>query len=121
MRKFFIIICISLVAGSSAFSQSMSVATINENFVITLPENLPLSDTYQLDISSITFKNQQDCADFFDMMHEIVVNYTVKYDEKLVLISLSYDNRNPGWGIKEWNTYFLNRSQKMQKVYNMSR
>lgn len=121
MKKLFIIICISLAAATPAFSQSMPVASINENFVITLPENLPLSDTYRLDISSITFKNQQDCAAFFDMMHEIVVNYNVKYDEKLVLITLSYDNRNTGWGIKEWNTYFLNRSQKMQKVYIMSR
>ncbi|MFN0276802.1 MAG: hypothetical protein ACKVPJ_13730 [Chitinophagales bacterium] len=120
MKKILFLVFI-LSATHIAFSQTALSATIDKNFLITLPTDQPLSSVYQLDISALSFKDEQDCADFFHKMHEIVVNYKVNFEAKTVTILLSYDNRNEGWGLTEWNNYFQARSKKMMIVYNTSR
>ncbi|MBC8047897.1 MAG: hypothetical protein H7Y00_13955 [Fimbriimonadaceae bacterium] len=114
VTSFFIIFGVCAVS----FAQnSTATASISENFQIVLPADKPLSETYLIDISGISFKNEEDCVIFFDKMHEIVVNYDVLYQNKQVLLKLSYDKRNEGWQLEDWNKYFAGRAKKMQAVY----
>jgi hypothetical protein len=102
------------------YAQAPVAASIDGNFKIILPADQPLSDTYIIDISAIPFTDANDCTVFFDKMHEIVVNYEVLYDAKQVRILLSYDNRNAGWDLAQWNAYFAKRAKKMAALFAAS-
>lgn len=117
MKKTLFSLFIAVVSLTAAYAQTAVNATIDDHFQIVLPADKSLTDTYTIDISNISFKSQEDCVLFFDRMHEIVVNYEVDYAAKLVTVKLTYDKRNEGWQLPEWNKYFAARAKKMSAVY----
>ena len=49
---------VSTLAVKAVGPDKATIATINEKMVITLPTNVPQSDTYMIDISAIPFSNE---------------------------------------------------------------
>lgn len=108
---------LSLNTQVRAGSNDPVKASINSDFVIQLPADVPLADIYIADISALAFKSAEDAISFFDMFSENVVTYQVRYPENKLVMYLNKDVM-PDWQLKEWNTYFENRAIKMQSVFD---
>lgn len=99
-------------------SPENNTATINSDFVISLPQSEHPKDVYIIDISNLAFKDQQTCEMFWKKMSEYIAAYSLDYSTQKVTLTLSYNGYNVGWNIEKWNNYFMNRSQKMLVMYS---
>jgi hypothetical protein len=113
------ILCLLLAASTVAFAQSSDSprANITEDMQIVLPAADELASVYLLDISDLAFDSAEKAKQFFGMFTENVVHYVVDFDAKQVEIHL-HSYADPAWDLAKWNSYFQERSVKMQAVYN---
>lgn len=111
------IFTISVVSISNASVSEPVKASIEKDFIIHLPADVQLSDSYIVDISELPFRTPADAEKFFDMFSENVVNYKVMHADNTMILYLNTDIM-PDWTLTDWNTYFENRAMKMQVVYD---
>ena len=73
---------VSTLAVKAVGPDKATIATINEKMVITLPTNVPQSDTYMIDISAIPFSNEdvlsRFCQSFSENHMTLSGNFTTK-------------------------------------------
>lgn len=119
MKKILAIVVLtaSMIQVSSAAASDPVEASIGTDFVIQLPVNVALSDSYIVDISALPFDNAAEAETFFDMFSENAVNYKILPGDSRMILSLNRDIM-PEWDLADWNKYFKDRAVKMQVVFN---
>jgi len=117
MKALFLALLISTTAFAFGTTADPVKASINDEMQIKLPADIALQSVYILDISSLEFNDESQAKQFFGMFTENVVHYAVNYDAMEVEIHL-HSYADPEWNLDQWNTYFSNRSAKMQAVYS---
>lgn len=107
-----------MACGSSSFAQATSPAAIvNDKMEFIIPTDVALTSTYVVDISSMNFKDADAAFKFFKSMTDNLVNSTVDYAAGQATIHLHLDYAVEGWGIAEWNNYFVKTSERYRKAF----
>lgn len=92
-------------------------ATINQSYEITLDENQPLDNTYEVDLSQIDINDQaefeQFCQTLSDMSFKVTCDFTA---EKLTLELESVSVGGANWGVADWNAHLLNKVNRTKMV-----
>lgn len=116
--KSLLVICLLPVLSLNASAQeSMPVAVINSEMVITLDDESPLSGTYIMDISSLPFANELAARKFFHSMKDNLVSCEVDYTNRKATLTLMLVYANPSWGISEWEAYLLSVSERYRGAF----
>jgi hypothetical protein len=82
------------VFTSAAFGQDIPVdelptATINENYLLTLDASAPLSEYYKVDISHLTFANENEAVKTMKrFLTANLVSNQVYYSEQYMIVKL---------------------------------
>jgi hypothetical protein len=90
--------------SSEITAQSKPVATLSSNGVLQLPTNLPLSSSYQFDISAMQFATEKDAVEFFagKQYADMTVRPNFSLNKAIVMLDLS---KYPSWTVQQWNAH----------------
>ncbi len=116
----FLLVLLLTVSFSFAKAQvaGSGTATISNDLIIVLNEAAPLVADYSFDISQIKFENKEEAERFFSLCHDNLMNFSVSYESKTASVHISLEYMEPrGWGIKEYNEYFLKLSERYRQTY----
>ena len=95
-------ILLGLLAVNSANAQA--TASLNEQGIIQLPTNEPLSATYKFDISSLHFSNDQELIDF--VTAKVSPNFQLRavpsQGKAVLMLKLAVQ---PSWTVADWNAH----------------
>ncbi len=95
-------ILLGLLAVNSANAQA--TASLNEQGIIQLPTNEPLSATYKFDISSLHFSNDQELIDFVSA--KVSPNFQLRalpsQGKATLMLKLAVQ---PSWTVADWNAH----------------
>jgi mRNA-degrading endonuclease HigB of HigAB toxin-antitoxin module len=95
------------------------VATLNENWLVTLPADQPLQSTYTLDVSKVRFTSPADMRKYFTSYDDDVISFRV--DDKTGSVILHLDERyilDNKWKADEANSYFNTESESFRSAYD---
>lgn len=95
-------ILLGLLAVNSANAQS--AASLNEQGIISLPANEPLSAVYTFDISALHFSSDQELIDFVGS--KVSANFQLRalpaQSKAVLMLKLSVQ---PSWTVADWNAH----------------
>lgn len=114
----FLFVC--TLAVKAVGPDKATIATMNEKMVITLPTNVPLSDTYLIDISAIPFSSEALLSGFCQSFSENHMTLTGNFSTKQITLSLHSTEEVAGekWDLIKWNEYLSSRAPKMLMYVN---
>ena len=111
---------VSTLAVKAVGPDKATIATINEKMVITLPTNVPQSDTYMIDISAIPFSNEDVLSRFCQSFSENHMTLSGNFTTKQITLSLhpKEEVADEKWDLIKWNEYLSARAPKMLMYLN---
>lgn len=114
----FLFVC--TLAVKAVEPDKATTATMNEKMVITLPTNVPLSDTYIIDISAIAFNTEALLSGFCQSFSENHMTLTGNFTTKQITLSLHPNEEvaDEKWDLTRWNEYLSSRAPKMLMYLN---
>ena len=103
---------VSTLAVKAVGPDKATIATINEKMVITLPTNVPQSDTYLIDISAIPFSNEDVLSRFCQSFSENHMTLSGNFTTKQITLSLhpKEEVADEKWDLIKWNEYLSARA-----------
>ncbi len=113
----FALLFVSVTSFLAAQTASKGSAEISVDLVITLSDASPLVADYTFNMSGIPFKNKAAAVEFFKIIHDNLMSYTLDYDTHLATVHIAKELMDPrGWGIAEYNAYFSKTSERYLNV-----
>ena len=94
-------------------------ASISKSGKIVLDASVPVSDSYQADISHFQFANEKAAEAFFSRLADGITTFTLDLPNKKVTLHLAVKmlaNANKHWQVSDWNEYFSKKEQSLMQV-----
>jgi hypothetical protein len=119
VQKLTLILLISFTSILPLSAQSTGTATIDNYLLVELNTESPLASDYVIDISNLSFKNQQAAEWFFNRLHDNLMTYTVDYPAKKATLHIDLKHMQPqGWGVAEYNDYFIKATDRYRQTFD---
>ncbi|MBC8046432.1 MAG: hypothetical protein H7Y00_06525 [Fimbriimonadaceae bacterium] len=107
-----------LFISNNAFTQAVTPkAKFDPNLVIELDPSATLSAIYEIDITAMSFKDENAAKIFFRTMTDNLVNVDLNYAEKKAMLNL-HTQYKEAWTIAEWNDYLYKNAERYRLAYN---
>lgn len=84
-------------------------ATLNKAGQVKLPNDVPLADAYEIDLSGFDFEDEMAAVDFFRSISDQKYFYRPVVSQQVVILYLQRA-KAPDWSVADWNTYLASRS-----------
>lgn len=93
-----------------SFSQTVANATLNNEWVIRIDENVAVQKNYEANISAVGFKSEEQAQKFFNWFTDNLITYQLNYSAQKVNISIYPERLKTAWTATQWNTYLANKA-----------
>ena len=105
-RKLVLFLLLTFLIGSPIWAQSNTTkAELTENGIIQLPENEPLSNSYEINISDLNFQSEAEAVAFFSNYNGDGFFMRPVFHKNIAIVYLQL-KENPEWSVAEWNAHF---------------
>ena len=105
-RKTIMFLAFTFLIGSPIWSQeNANKAEITEKGIIQLPENKPLSNSYEFNISDLNFETETEAVAFFREFSFDGFFIRPVFHKNLAIVYLQIAE-NPSRTIADWNEHF---------------
>jgi hypothetical protein len=98
----FLFMVVFMLFGLTVDAQSLPVATLNNEGVLSLPADQALADTYGFDASQFAFESEAQLFQFFDALNNDTFLIRVNPETMEGRLMLRLKNRN-NWTVEQWN------------------
>ena len=106
----FLFLVMFMLFGLSVDAQSLPVAALNNEGVISLPTDQAVADTYGFDASQFTFESEAELFKFFDALNNDTFLIRVNPETMEGRLMLRTKNRST-WGVEQWNEALRERCE----------
>lgn len=106
----FLFMVMLMLFSFSVHAQSLPVATLNTEGILSLPTNQVLSDTYGFDASAFSFETDAALFAFFDALNNDTFLIRVNPETMEGHLMLITKNRS-NWSVEQWNETLLERCE----------
>lgn len=124
MKKLYLLTLLAAMISFTTFNRANAqaefpVASFDDNMILTIPSDVPLTQFYTIDISGMDFKDAAAADRFFRSMTDNLVRANVDFAaQKATLQIMTQYTESMGWGLTEWNNYFVSVSERYQGAFD---
>ena len=106
----FLFLVMFMLFGLSVDAQSLPVATLNNEGILSLPTDQAVADTYGFDASQFTFESEAELFKFFDALNNDTFLIRVNPETMEGRLMLRTKNRST-WSVEQWNEALRERCE----------
>lgn len=96
---------------------SLPKAKFDSNLALTIDATAPLSSSYILDFSGMSFKDEQSASIFFKALADNLIHWEMNYTDKTAKLFL-HTQYKEGWTTSDWDSYFSTNAERYKLTYN---
>ncbi len=104
-----LVLCLPIAQGAALALENGPKASLSEDGLVQLPADMPLSDTYEVDISAWQFPTSDAAANYLAKVYAGAIRFEVDVDANTATLFLDpvvFSAKAMNWGVNEWNDYF---------------
>lgn len=100
--------------------KAQAIATIGENYSITLNEGQPLDKDYIVDLSTLEIEDDAQFLSLFKMMNDNSIMFVIDLEIERMEIKIMYDTpMGTPMNVKKWNEHLAAKLRRSKMVIKM--
>ncbi|MCG8577316.1 MAG: hypothetical protein MI810_20700 [Flavobacteriales bacterium] len=91
--------------GQSNVPEPTGIATVTEDYCVTLSTEKPLQNYYEIDITDLALESEYMAKKRFGHINNNLLTYHVDYSNSRVILEVHWDRVKETTDVNWWNTY----------------